>query len=261
MFKKNIFKSLLTIFGLIFFSMFGFVAAFGYGGGGGVVGMPVTPCSSASFGEWGVCINGFQYRDVVSQSPSNCTLTTSQQLSRSKICGAPDNESSNDNSNNQNQNQNQNQNSNSKPVDVIAVIQVEKSLVSKVNTQLANRLAGHILLQVENNGQAWYVEPVVKEKIFLGRPVDAFYAMRKTGLGISNANFNRFQNNGVPARFAGRILLKVEEHGEAYYVDPVTMKMHYLGRPDDAFRVMRELALGINNENIRQIPVAEPLVK
>jgi hypothetical protein len=142
-------------------------------------------------------------------------------------------------------------------IDIEEIMKTERELVASVNAQLTNRLAGRILLQVENNGQAWYVEPVSKAKHFMGRPHDAFSMMRRFGLGISNDNFDRFQSSGVPARFSGRIFLKVEANGEAYYVDPVDMRMHYLGRPDDAFRIMRELALGINNENIRQIAVGE----
>jgi NDP-sugar pyrophosphorylase family protein len=91
----------------------------------------------------------------------------------------------------------------------------------------------------------------------MGRPADAFNLMRRFGLGISNANLTNFQKNGVPAKFAGRIFLQVEANGEAYYVNPTNMKLYYLGRPDDALRIMRELSLGISNTNIRQIAVGK----
>jgi len=35
------------------------------------------------------------------------------------------------------------------------------------------KLSGRILLQVEDEGQAWYVEPETGERAFLGRPQDA----------------------------------------------------------------------------------------
>ena len=54
---------------------------------------------------------------------------------------------------------------------------------------------------------------------------------------------------------AGRILLQVEQNGEAWYVSPENNKRYFLGRPADAFSIMRELALGIANENLRQIPL------
>ncbi|MDD4902550.1 MAG: hypothetical protein PHE24_05445 [Patescibacteria group bacterium] len=45
-------------------------------------------CSNVSYGDWGNCANGMQYRDVLSQSPMFCALTTAQQATRSKVCGA-----------------------------------------------------------------------------------------------------------------------------------------------------------------------------
>jgi hypothetical protein len=94
-------------------------------------------------------------------------------------------------------------------------------------------------------------------KYYLGRPADAFGIMKKMGLGVSEKSFKSFKNNTAPARLAGRILLRVESHGEAYYVNPIDLKMHYLGRPADAFSIMRKFGLGINNTNLRQINVGE----
>jgi hypothetical protein len=87
MFRKKFLKSLLISFFLLIFSAFGFSTAFGYGGGGGSSsgGGAFSPdCSSVTYGAWGPNINGFQYRDVVSQFPPNCSLSTSQQLARSR---------------------------------------------------------------------------------------------------------------------------------------------------------------------------------
>lgn len=121
---------------------------------------------------------------------------------------------------------------------------------------LTNRLKGRILLQIESNGEAWYVNPKNLKRYYLGRPADAFRIMRELGLGISENSYNSF--NGYAAqRLAGKILLRVEANGEAYYVNPIDLKMHYLGRPADAFSVMRELGLGISNNDIGLIDVKE----
>ena len=53
------------------------------GGGGGGVSY-VNYCSSVTYGDWGVNTNGFQYRDILTQYPANCSLTVSQQLERSR---------------------------------------------------------------------------------------------------------------------------------------------------------------------------------
>ncbi len=120
---------------------------------------------------------------------------------------------------------------------------------------LSERLSGKILLQVESHGEAWYVNPVNDERYFLGRPADAFALMRELGLGISNKDFASFGDK-APARLAGRILLKVEDAGKAYYVNPADLTTHYLGRPADAFAVMRELGLGITDADLAKITVA-----
>ena len=119
---------------------------------------------------------------------------------------------------------------------------------------MSERLKGKILLQVEENGEAWYVNPADNYRHFLGRPADAFQIMRELGLGINEANYDKFDGY-APSYLAGKILLRVEANGEAYYVNPLDLKMNYLGRPSDAFRVMRELGLGITNGNLDKVKI------
>jgi len=59
----------------------------------------------------------------------------------------------------------------------------------------AKNQSGRILLQVEKNGQAWYVNPSDNKRYFLGRPDDAFNIMRNLGLGVSNENFNKLDSS------------------------------------------------------------------
>lgn len=125
---------------------------------------------------------------------------------------------------------------------------------SSASGSLSNRLKGRILLQVEDKGQAWYVNPSDSKKYYLGRPDDAFELMRRVGLGISNADFASLEKNpSAWKKLAGKILLKVEDSGKAYYFDPVALKLYYLGRPSDAFNVMRSLGLGIKTSDLSQI--------
>jgi hypothetical protein len=142
--------------------------------------------------------------------------------------------------------------------DFTTFIATEKSLVKKVSATLSARLSGRILLQVQSKGEAWYVNPVNKLKYFLGRPADAFAAMRGLGLGISNKDFAGLaKNKTLLNKLKGRIVLTVQSHGEAYYINPVNLKIISLGRPADAFATMRSVGLGITNANLRQIGVGE----
>lgn len=179
-------------------------------------------------------------------------------------------------------------------------------------------LDGRILLAVEENGESWYVDPVSLNRFFLGRPDDAFFVMKRFGLGISNQDLKKIpvalaspakedrDKDGIPdyleealglnpylrdtdfdgqgdyeeilssgnpwsadaavydgrlsRRLAGRILLQVEKKGEAWYVDRDDFKRYYLGRPSDAFFIMKELALGVKSEVLSQIPLGMPEV-
>lgn len=120
----------------------------------------------------------------------------------------------------------------------------------------AASLSGRILLQVQKNGEAWYVDPVSAKRAFLGRPTDAFNVMRGFGLGVNDASMRQIrQSTAKRQQLAGRILLQVQQNGAAYYINPADLTLNYLGRPADAFALMRSLGLGISNSNLAQIPV------
>jgi len=115
----------------------------------------------------------------------------------------------------------------------------------------SKKMSGRILLQVQKNGEAWYVYPVDNRRYFLGRPEDAFNLMRKLGLGVNHAYITSYKT--FPTKVVGKILIDVEDSGRAYYINPADKKAYYLGRPKDAFRIMREKGLGIKNADLDKI--------
>ena len=134
-------------------------------------------------------------------------------------------------------------------------IEQEKGLTAQIDNQLSARLSGNILLQVEEHGEAWYVYSDDKKKYYLGRPADAFSVMKNLGLGATHEFIT--SHTIYPDHVLGKILLDVEQNGEAYYINPNNQKAYYLGRPADAFNIMRELGLGITNSDVRKIDVGE----
>lgn len=60
--------------------------------------------------------------------------------------------------------------------------------------EYAQEHTGKIFLQVENRGEAWYVNPVNNKRYYLGRPYTAFLVMKQLGLGISNKDFDNLFN-------------------------------------------------------------------
>lgn len=61
----------------------------------------------------------------------------------------------------------------------------------------------------------------------------------------------------LTARLKGKILLQVESKGEAWYINPKDSKKYSLGKPTDAFGLMKKLGVGISNVDISKIPVAD----
>jgi len=56
-----------------------------------------------------------------------------------------------------------------------------------------------------------------------------------------------YQDSNFAGQQKGKIFLQVESKGEAWYVNPADSKRYFLGRPTDAFNVMRGLGLGISD--------------
>lgn len=192
---------------------------------------------------------------------------------------------------------------------------VEAGNVNPVATSPAEaRLRGRILLQVEKNGEAWYVKPENGKRMYMKDGDVAYGMMRTLGLGITNADLekipigfeSRFEcldtdsdglcdkledglgtdknkadtdgdgfkdgeevkgnynplNNGklnynlsLVNKLKGKILLQVESHGEAWYINPVDGKRYYMPDGPSAYQIMKFLSLGISNSNLEKITI------
>lgn len=82
----------------------------------------------------------------------------------------------------------------------IGISSVDLNKISRDNNFTKKHL-GKIFLQVEDRGQAWYVNPIDQKKYFLGRPADALEIMKRLALGISDADLA-----SIPE---GRLILKI----------------------------------------------------
>ncbi len=59
-----------------------------------------------------------------------------------------------------------------------------------INLDFAKKQKGKILLQVQKNGEAWYVNPKDSKRYYLGNGALAFQIMRYLSLGVSNQDLN-----------------------------------------------------------------------
>ncbi|MBI2551640.1 hypothetical protein HYV73_04880 [Candidatus Uhrbacteria bacterium] len=126
---------------------------------------------------------------------------------------------------------------------------------SATSEPLSQRLRGHILLQVEQHGEAWYVHPSTGARYYLKDGPTAYEMMRAFGLGITDADLARLQagDKALISSLKGKILLQVQQHGEAFYVDPDTGEAYYMKDGDAAYQLMRFHSLGIKTADLLTI--------
>ena len=141
---------------------------------------------------------------------------------------------------------------------------------SKKDSSLISRLKGSILLQVEEHGEAWYIYPSDSMRYYMKDGATAYSMMRSFGLGITDKDLSTIplvdaaadiktstsvcSTNKIANQVKGTILLQVEQHGEAWYVDPNTCTRVYMKDGSAAYSIMRELGLGITNTDLTKLP-------
>ena len=120
---------------------------------------------------------------------------------------------------------------------------------------VTDRTVGYIVLQVEENGEAWYVNPTDELRYYMKDGATAYQMMRAFGLGISNSDLDKLLagDAALVNQLRGRIVLQVEDLGQAYYIHPDDGVGHYLADGDAAYEVMRFLSLGITNNDLFKI--------
>jgi len=140
-------------------------------------------------------------------------------------------------------------------------VKIDNSTSLKIDPQLTNRLKGYILLQVQSQGEAWYVNSVDGKRYYMKDGSTAYEMMRKFALGITNSDLAKIPQQGEDKAYLsalsnlkGKILLQVESHGEAWYVHPKTGIRYYMKDGEAAYALMRYHSLGITNADLDKIP-------
>ncbi|HCU48000.1 TPA: hypothetical protein DIC39_03005 [Patescibacteria group bacterium] len=144
------------------------------------------------------------------------------------------------------------------------------SVIVTPPTQLSERLKGQILLQIESHGEAWYVNPTYGKRYYMKDGPTAYEMMRSFGLGITDTDLSKIpvadgeqvmkdstsvcSTNSTANRIKGKILLQVQQKGEAWYVHPEKCRRIYMKDGGIAYQIMRFLSLGITNSDLEKIP-------
>ena len=124
-----------------------------------------------------------------------------------------------------------------------------------VDMTFALKHKGKIFLQTQSLGEAYYVD-FDGFRHYMENGAAAYAIMRELSLGISEANFNKInKDTAFKEKLKGRIVLRVEALGEAYYISPRNLNMVYLKDGNAAYELMRQEGWGITNGDLNKIPV------
>ncbi|MFH1712505.1 MAG: SH3 domain-containing protein [Patescibacteria group bacterium] len=137
------------------------------------------------------------------------------------------------------------------------------------SASMVDRVRGYILLQVEEHGEAWYIPPDEDYRYYMKDGATAYEMLRAFGLGITDSDLASIPSvgstsemdssssicsyNSTANRLKGKILLQVEQHGEAWYIDPDICRRIYMRDGEAAYSIMRYLSLGITNADLNKI--------
>jgi hypothetical protein len=80
-------------------------------------------------------------------------------------------------------------------------------------------LSGKILIQAQEEGQAWYVYPINNRRYFLGRPQEAFEIMRNQGLGITKDNLEEISVGNLDEVYNDKLNIEVPFTSQAPFGD------------------------------------------
>lgn len=130
---------------------------------------------------------------------------------------------------------------------------------------LAEQLAGEMLLDVEGNGEVYYIDPVDGGKEYLADGDAAHRLLQRSALGINEENFAKLtqgtekdeasvcETSELGKRLRGRIVLRVEMNGEAWWIFPRNCRAYYVGTHEAAYELMRNFSLGITKQNLAKV--------
>ena len=164
-------------------------------GGGSSGGGLSNQCSSVVYSDWQACIGDKQFRSISDSLPAACSLTVAQQLGAQRTCSlviSPEPGHSTGVTGNLEPTKSSSS--------IKAIIDSEKELTNKTDKNLIKRLAGRILLQTEQAGQAWYLDPLSLGRYYLADGTSAYNALRKFALGVKDSEIMKIPI-GLESRF------------------------------------------------------------
>lgn len=142
------------------------------------------------------------------------------------------------------------------PGQVIGSVSVAKGKVSVIDLAAGPYLFSYISASGAVYGQAAVISQGQNKAVDIAIANSMLITNKnKFSLSYSGGSYNVPASQYFASRLKGYILLQVESHGEAWYVDPATLSRTYMKDGAAAFSIMQKSGVGASNLSLGKIPV------
>ncbi len=132
-----------------------------------------------------------------------------------------------------------------------------------VAAEFPEHLVGRVVVDVSSDGEAWYINPRSRMRVYLGRPEEALERLTARAFYVNYLNIARIApDNGnaedgdleYVAEVAGNIIAPNDVIGAAWYVDPDEQVRRRLATPHDAWLIMQD-AIPVTSVDLAGVPI------
>ena len=135
------------------------------------------------------------------------------------------------------------------------------SLPTYAATTTAQRLAGQVVYTAEKNNEFWLVNPKNLQRSLVNNYKETLNTFKSKFTGIKEADFKKITSVGstlknnldMAKRLAGKIILRTEKHGEAWYINPLDFQKYDISTSTNLFKSLSMLATPISTTELAEI--------
>jgi len=128
-------------------------------------------------------------------------------------------------------------------------------------TSTAKLLSGQVIYTAEKSNELWAVDTKNFKRSLVSDYKNTLNLFKNKFAGISESNFKKIfssdssskNNEDLAKKFAGKIILRTESHGEAWYINPVDFKKYDLSNSVSFFKNLPLFATKVTQTELAQI--------
>jgi endonuclease YncB( thermonuclease family) len=129
--------------------------------------------------------------------------------------------------------------------------------------EFPEHLLGRVVIDVSSKGEAWYINPQSRMRVYLGRPEEALERLTARTVYLNYLNIARIAPDNAQAedgdleyvaQVAGNVMTPNDLIGASWYVDPDRRVRRRLATANDAWRIMQD-GVPVSAAQLAGIPI------